>query len=186
MDTVAQQTQKQMDQSVAILMEDLSTIRAGKAHPQLIEHLRIRVYGGTTELSLAELATITNADAKTLVITPFDQSIGNEIEKGLQQANLGFTIARDGGIIRVITPPMTQERREEFIKLARTKTEGVNVMIRQARQEAMINIRGQEQKGDLSEDEKFRLEKDIQRITDDHTKQAEEILERKISELTTV
>ncbi|MBI4137423.1 ribosome recycling factor [Candidatus Roizmanbacteria bacterium] len=186
MDKTIQQAQKQMDQAITILREDLGTIRAGRASAGLIEHVRIKVYGGSTELSLAELATISSSDAKTMVVTPFDQSVIDEIERGLTQANLGLTVTQDGQIIRVVVPPMTEERRQEFIKLAKTKTEGVHVMIRQARQEAMNHIKNQEQQGDISEDEKFRFEKEVQKMTDDKTKEANEILERKVQELTTL
>ena len=175
-----------MDQTIDILREDLGTIRAGRANPQMIEHVKISVYGGTTQLTLSELATISVSDAKTIVLTPFDQSIANEIEKGIQQANLGVTVARDGMVIRIITPPMSEERREEFIKLAKIKTEGVHVMIRQARQDTMNEIKKFQQQGELSEDEKFRLEKEIQKVTDEKTKEADSILESKIAELQNV
>ncbi|MCR4263275.1 MAG: ribosome recycling factor [Candidatus Roizmanbacteria bacterium] len=186
MDKTIQQAQKQMSQALTILREDLGTIRAGRASSSLIEHVRMKVYGGTTELTLAELATISSSDAKTMVVTPFDQSIIDEIERGLTQANLGLTVSQDGQIIRVVVPPMTEERRQEFIKLAKTKTEGVHIMIRQARQEAMNQVKNQEQNGEISEDEKFRLEKEVQKMTDEKTKEADSILERKVNELETL
>lgn len=186
MDKTLQQAQKQMTQAISILREDLGTIRAGRASGSLIEHVRIKAYGGTTELSLAELATISSSDAKTMVVSPFDQSIISEIERGLNQANLGLTVSQDGQIIRVVVPPMTEERRQEFTKLAKTKTEGVHVMIRQARQEAMNQIKNMEQQNEISEDEKFRFEKEIQKLTDDKTKEADGLLEKKVTELTTL
>src|SRR3989344_7384865 len=145
MDTILQNTQQEMAQAIAILKEDLGTIRAGRAHPQLVEHLKIKAYGGSQELTLAEMATISASDPKTIVITPFDQSVAEEIERGIAQANLGVTVIRDGAIIRVIIPPMTEERRDEFIKLAKTKTEGIHVMIRQARQEVMNQVKNKQQ-----------------------------------------
>ncbi|KKR49346.1 MAG: Ribosome-recycling factor [Microgenomates group bacterium GW2011_GWC1_41_8] len=186
MDKTLQNAQKQMSQAITILREDLGTIRAGRASAALIEHVRIKVYGGSTELSLTELATISSSDAKTMVVSPFDQSIIDEIERGLTQANLGLTVSQDGQIIRVLVPPMTEERRQEFIKLAKTKTEGVHVMIRQARQEAMNQIKNKEQQSEISEDEKFRFEKEVQKITDEKTKEADDILNRKVNELVTL
>lgn len=186
MDKLTSDLHQKMDKAIQILSQDLGTIRAGRASAALVEHTRVKVYGGSTELSVAELASITASDPKTLIITPFDVSIADELERGLQQANLGVTIARDGAVLRLIVPPLTSERREEFVKLAKTKAEGVKVMIRQIRQEAINKIRDQFSAKDITEDQKFRFEKDIQKETDDQTAQADELLEKKVEELTTV
>lgn len=175
-----------MDKALQILSQDLGTIRAGRASAALVEHTRVKVYGGSTELSIAEVASISVSDPKTMLLTPFDVSITDEIERGLNQANLGMTVARDGELIRLIVPPLTQERREEFVKLAKTKTEGVRVMIRQIRQEAMNKVRDQATAKTIGEDQKFRFEKDIQKETDEKVEKADELLENKVTELTTV
>lgn len=183
---IEQQAKDQMDKALAILRQDLGSIRAGHANPALVDHVRIKVYGGTTELSLSELATITTADSQTLLITPFDISVIDEIERGIGQANLGLTAHQDGGNIRLVVPKLTQERREEFVKLAKTKTEGVRVMIRQARQDAMTKIHKQEEDKDISEDQKFALEKQIQKLTDEHSDEADRLLAKKEKELITL
>jgi ribosome recycling factor len=180
------QIKQKMDKALQILSQDLGTIRAGRATPALIEHTRVKVYGGSTELSIAELASITASDPKTLIVTPFDVSIADEIERGLNQANLGVTVSRDGEIIRLVVPPLTQERREEFVKLARTKTEGVRIMIRQIRQEAVNTVRNDFSAKTITEDQKYKMEKDIQKETDDKIVRADELLENKVQELTTV
>jgi len=172
-----------MDKAVQILVQDLATIRAGRANPSLLDHIKIKAYGGTTELTVAELANIATSDAKTITLTPFDQSVLEELEHGLRQANLGVTVAVDGSMIRVVVPPMTEERREEFIKLANMKTEGVRVMLRQIRHEAINKIRDMLQNKEIPEDEKFRLEKEVQKSTDDAVSQAESLLKKKVEEL---
>src|SRR3989344_2594421 len=108
MDSIILETSQKMDKAVQILLQDLGSIRAGRASAALVEHVRIKAYGGTTELSVAELATIAASDSKTLVITPFDNSVIDELERGLSQANLGLTVAQDGEHVRVVVPPLTQ------------------------------------------------------------------------------
>lgn len=186
MDPIISELKQKMDKALQILSQDLGTIRAGRATSALVEHIKIKAYGGSTELTIAELATISSSDPKTLVITPFDNSTIEEIEKGLQLANLGLTVARDGEIIRVIIPSLTSERREEFVKLAKTKTEGVRVMVRQIRQEAMNKVRDQLAAKTIGEDVKFRHEKEIQKETDEKIERVDEILENKVKELTTI
>jgi ribosome recycling factor len=176
----------QMGKAVEVLRADLGTIRAGRANPAILEHVRIKVYGGTQELTVAELGTITNQDAQTLIVTPFDQSIIDELDRGLMQANLGLTVSQDGQTIRVVTPPLTQERREEFIKLAKSKTEGVKIMVRQIRQDQMNLVRKKEQDKEIAEDERFRLEKEIQKIVDETMESLDALLTQKTTELQTL
>lgn len=175
-----------MQKALEILREDLGTIRAGRANAALIENIRMKVYGGSQELSLKELATISVSPPQAITVTPFDVSIIEEIERGLLQANLGLSVAQDGEIIRVKLPALTEERRQEFIKLAKTKSEGVRVMIRQIRHEVINNVRRWLAEKEIAEDEKFRLEKEIQKITDEVMEEVEGVLKRKIGELETV
>jgi len=186
MNPTLSELKQKMDKALQILSQDLGTIRAGRASAALVEHTRVKVYGGSTELAISEIASIAATDPKTLVLTPFDVSITDEIEKGLNQANLGVTVARDGEVIRLIVPPLTQERREEFVKLAKTKAEGVKVMVRQIRQDAMNKIKDQFAAKTITEDQKFAFDKEVQKETDDRTEKADELLESKVNELTTV
>lgn len=186
MDQVLTQLQKKMAKAIQILNQDLGTIRAGRANPSLIDSVRVKAYGGTQDLTVAELATIATVDATTMSVTPFDPSIIDELDRGLQQANLGLTIAQDGQFIRVVVPQMTEERRQEFVKLARTKAEGVRIMIRQIRQDAINEVRHSAQQKEIGEDEKFRLEKEIQKITDEHMEKVESLVSAKVHELETV
>ena len=146
-----------------ILKTDLGTIRTGRATPSLVENLVIPVYGGSAKMRVMELATIGTLDTQTLVITPFDKSIINEVQKGIQEANTGLSPVVDSGVIRISLPPLSQERREELIKLMHHKLENGRVMTRQARHEAMEEVKKLE---GVSEDEIERLEKEVQKVID--------------------
>ena len=141
MDPLAQETKKRIDKVLDVLKGDLSTLRTGRATPSLVENVVINAYGGTARLKVMELATIGASDTKTLMITPFDPSIIHEIQKGIEAANAGLTPVVDGNIIRINIPPLSQERREELIKAMKQKLENGRIMIRQARHEAMDQIK---------------------------------------------
>ena len=164
MDPLAQETNKRIEKILDVLKGDLSTIRTGRATPSLVESIIINAYAGTARLKVMELATIGVVDSKTLIITPFDPSIINEIQKGIEAANAGFTPVVDSMVIRISIPPLSQERREELIKAMKHKLENGKVMVRQARHEAMIDIK-KEFEG--REDDVKRLEKEVQRIIDE-------------------
>jgi ribosome recycling factor len=164
MDPLAQETKKKIEKVLDVLKGDLSTIRTGRATPALVESIIINAYAGTARLKVMELATIGTVDAKTLIITPFDPSIINEIQKGIEAANAGFTPVIDGGLIRISIPPLSQERREELIKAMKHKLENGKVMVRQVRHEAMDRIK-KEFEG--REDDIKRLEKEVQKIVDE-------------------
>jgi ribosome recycling factor len=164
MDPLAQETKKKIEKVLDILKGDLSTIRTGRATPALVENIIISAYGGTARLRVMELATIGAIDNKTLLITPYDPSIINEIQKGIEAANAGFTPISDGNLIRISIPPLSQERREELIKAMRHKLENGKVMVRQVRHEAMDTIK---KEFEVREDYIKRLEKEVQKLVDD-------------------
>lgn len=182
-DLLLNQTRDQMKKAVEITRLDLSTIHSGRATPGLVENITIAVYGGSQHLKVMELATITTMDSKTIVISPFDPSIITEIEKGLLEANSGLTPVVDGEVIRISIPPLSQERREEYIKLARTKLEGGRIMIRQARHEAMHKLKMSEENNEISEDQKSQGEKHIQDLTDEMIAELDGMGNRKEAEL---
>ncbi|MEK9178317.1 MAG: ribosome recycling factor [Patescibacteria group bacterium] len=156
------EAQQKMQKAMQSLSSDLSTVRTGRAAPSLVENIVVSVYGGSTRLKVLELATIGAQDPQTLVITPFDGSIIEEIRKGIMEANVGLNPVVDGPLIRISIPPLSQERREELIHLMKQKLEAGRIMIRQIRHEAMADIK----KANLPEDETSRLEKEVQGMTD--------------------
>lgn len=172
-------TREHMRKALEILSADLATIRTGKAAPALVENISVSVYGGSTKLRIMELATVSAADASSLVITPFDVSIIEEIRKGIMESGSGLNPASDGQVIRINIPPLSEERRKELIHMMHQKLESGHVMIRQLRHEAMTDLK----KGDLPEDENDRLEKEIQKATDDFTAEIDALGKKKEEEL---
>lgn len=176
-DPITNHARDQMKKAIEVTATDLTTIRSGRATPALVENIIVSVYDNTQKLKVMELATITTADAKTLIIAPFDPSIIAEIERGLIAANTGLTPVVDGEIIRISLPPLSEERRQEYMKLARTKLEGGRIMVRQVRAEAMKDLK------DFPEDERKHGEKVIQELTDEMIAEIDTMGERKEAEL---
>ncbi|MBI2465409.1 ribosome recycling factor [Candidatus Shapirobacteria bacterium] len=177
------ETKVNMEKVLEVLKTDVATVRTGRATPSLVEHITISVYGGSTRLKVMELATIGTQDTQTLLITPFDHTIINEIQKGIQEANVGLSPVVDGQIIRISIPPLSQERREQLIHLMKQKLENGRIMVRQVRQEAMHDIKKQYNEKAISEDEMVRLEKEVQRLTDDTISEIDTLGKRKEEEL---
>jgi ribosome recycling factor len=180
MDPFVANTKKRIDKVLDILKGDLATIRTGRATPSLVENIVINAYGGSAKLKVMELATIGSTDAKTLVVTPFDMATINEIQKGIESANVGFHPSIDGNLLRISIPPLSQDRREELIKAMKHKLENGKVMVRQVRHDAMEEIK-KEHEG--VEDDIKRLEKDVQRVVDETIVEIESIGKQKETEL---
>ncbi len=180
MDPLVASTKKRIEKVLEVIKGDLSTLRTGRASPLLIENLVLCVYGGSTKLKVMELATVGVTDARTLIITPFDPSIIQEIQKGIQEANIGFTPVVDGHLIRISIPQLSQERREELIKAMRHKLENGKIMVRQVRHEAMIEIK---KEFEDREDDVKRLEKEVQKLVDETMEIIEDFGKQKEKEL---
>ncbi len=183
MDNLIPQTSSKMQKALELLTIDLGSIRTGRATPSLVDNVEVNVYGGTTRMKMMELATIAASDSQTLTITPFDPSIIEEIQKGLMEANLGFTPSNDGHLIRINIPSLTTERREELVHLLKQRLENGRILIRQARQEALKELKNA---NELSEDELERMEKEIQRLTDEFMGKIDNLGSTKEKELITI
>lgn len=187
MDQLVNQTQQKMGKVLTVLREDLATVRTGRATPSLVEHIVINAYGGPpaggTRLKVMELATIHTSDPQTLIITPFDASIVGEIQKGILEANVGLTPMIEGTIIRITVPSLSEERRRELTKLMQQKLENGRIMIRQVRQEAMSQIKKQGVAKVISEDEMVRIEKEVQRVTVEASREIDALGKKKEEEL---
>lgn len=175
-----------MIKAIEVVKGEMQTVRTGRVAPSLIENVTVAVYGGSQHLSIKELATITTSDARTILIVPFDPSLVEEILRGLAGANLGFNPQSDGHNIRIILPPLTSERREEYIKLVKAKAEGGRIMIRQVRHEAMAQLKRKQVSKEIDEDTRARSEKRIQEYTDEFIAEIDGILSRKEEEIRTV
>lgn len=172
-------TRENMQKALEILKADIATIRTGKAAPSLVENIMVSVYNGTAKLRVMEVATVNAQDPQTLVLTPFDASIIEEIRKGIMESGAGLNPASDGQILRISIPPLSEERRQELIHLMNQKLENGRVMIRQIRHEALSDLK----KGELPEDENERLEKEVQRATDEFVAEIDSLGKKKEEEL---
>ncbi len=168
-----------MRKALEVLHSDIATIRTGKAAPSLVENIVVSVYNGASRLKVMEVATVNATDPQSLVLTPFDASIIEEIRKGIMESGAGLNPSSDGQVLRISIPPLSEERRGELIHLMHQKLESGHIMIRQIRHEAMSDLK----KGDLPEDESSRLEKEIQRATDDFIVQIDALGRKKEEEL---
>lgn len=172
-------TREQMRKALEVLHSDIATIRTGKAAPSLVENIVVSVYNGASRLKVMEVATVNATDPQSLVLTPFDASIIEEIRRGIMESGAGLNPSSDGQVLRISIPPLSEERRGELIHLMRQKLENGHIMIRQIRHEAMSDLK----KGDLPEDESSRLEKEIQRATDEFISEIDTLGKRKEEEL---
>lgn len=177
------EVQEKMGKALEIIRQDLATIRTGRATPALVENVILSVYEGTQKLKIAELATISTSDPRTLVITPFDPSIIEEINKGILEANIGLTPVIEGQLIRITIPPLSEERRQEYIKLAKSKLEAGRIMIRQIRHDFMSDLKRKFEAKEISEDDRRRQEKDLQDLTDKYIAEIDDLGRRKEEEL---
>lgn len=172
-----------MQKAVEFTRGEMGTIRTGRANPALVENVIINAYGGTARLRVVELATISVAEGHQLVISPYDQSIAGDIRRDLEAANLGVTPVLDNGVIRMTFPPLTEERRLEFVKLLHVKLEDGRVKVRQIRHEKMSEFKRLFEEGTLPEDDRFSLEKELQEVTDKMMEKIEEMGKVKQTEL---
>lgn len=178
MDLVSEARDK-MAKVIDVMKNDLATVRTGRATPALVENIVIAAYGGTQRLKVVELAHVASLDPHTLTISPYDASIIGEIQKGIQEANVGLSPVIDGTLVRISIPPLSEERRKELVHLLLQKLEGGKIQVRQVRHDAMNDIK----KDDLPEDETSRMEKEIQKLTDETISEIEALGKKKEEEL---
>ena len=170
-----------MSNAISHLEKKLLNIRAGKANPNMLTNVFVDYYGTSTPIS--QVANVNTPDGRTLIIQPWDKSMLQEIEKGIEVANLGFNPMNNGENIIINVPVLTEERRRELVKQAKIEVEEAKIAIRNARKDANNEIKKSE---DFSEDLKKNSELDIQEITDNNIKKVDTILEKKQSEIMTL
>ncbi|WP_049757190.1 ribosome recycling factor [Ammonifex degensii] len=170
-----------MKKAVEHFKKDLAAIRTGRASPALLEKVMVDYYGVPTPVN--QLATITAPEPRLLVIQPWDRSIINEIEKAILKSDLGLTPNNDGQVIRLILPQLTQERREELVRVARKRAEEARVAIRNIRREANDELKEKQKKENVSEDEIKRLQGEVQKLTEKYIKEVDNLLAAKEKEI---
>lgn len=185
-DSIYKDFRQKAEKSIAYVTQELRQIRTGQATPSLIEDLLITAYGGQAKLTLREAASIGTEGPTTLVIDPFDPSIVSDIERAIIASPLQLSPKVEGKIIRITTPPLTQEQRETFAKLAGQKVEEGKIQIRMARDDARKHIKALIDDKAISEDEKFRAEKEIDTLTKEYTDKLDELRKRKHEDIMSV
>lgn len=170
-----------MEKAVEAMKREFSELRSGRANPKMVEGIRVNYYG--TPTLLKEIATIGVPEARMLVISPYDPSSVGEIEKAVLQADLGITPMNDGKIIRLVVPPLSEERRQELIKIVRKITEEGKVSVRTIRKNGRDKIKDLEKNKEISEDDKYRAEEKLQKLTDSYIEKLEKLFEAKEKEL---
>jgi len=172
------------DKAIEYLKQDITSLRTGRATPALVEDITVEAYG--TKQPLKSLASISVADARTLNIEPWDKSVIGDIERAINASQLGINPVNDGKLLRLPLPDLTQDRRAELIKVLHQKLEGAKIAIRKLREEAKKGIETAEKNKEVSEDEKYALTDNLEKMVKDYNEKVKVIGEEKEKEITTV
>jgi ribosome recycling factor len=183
-DDVLADAKDRMGKAVEALRKELATIRTGRAHPGLIEHLRVDYYGAPTPLN--QLATINVPEPRLLTIQPWDQQSLGAIEKAILKSDLGLNPSNDGNIIRLVIPQLTEERRKELAKVVRKKVEEGRVAVRNVRRDRHDELRRLQREKEISEDAQYLAQEELQKLTDGFIQEVERVGEEKEAELLAV
>lgn len=179
-DFILDSAKEAMNKAIDHLVKELRSIRAGKASPSMLVNIQVDYYGSSTPLS--QVANVSTPDARTITIQPWEKNMLQEIEKAIMLANIGFNPMNNGDNIIISVPPLTEERRKDLVKQAKSEAEHAKVGVRNARKDANNDIK----KSDVSDDMKKNAEADIQTLTDQFIKQVDEKLAVKEKEIMTV
>jgi ribosome recycling factor len=175
------EAEDKMEKAVSVAKEDFGTIRTGRANPSMFAKITVDYYGTPTPVN--QLASFHVADARMLTLTPYDKGSLPGIEKAIRDSDLGVNPTNDGNVIRVVFPQLTEERRKEFIKVARHKAEDARVSVRNVRRHAKDSLDRLQKDGDAGEDDVRRAEKQLEDVTHRYVGQIDELLKHKESEL---
>lgn len=180
-DEILKDAEVRMSKSVDALRTDLTKIRTGRAHPSLLDHLTVEYYGAETPLS--QVANISVEDSRTLSITPWEKDMVAAIEKSIMKSDLGLNPASAGTVIRIPMPQLTEERRQDLVRVVRNEAEGARVAVRNIRRDANSDFKDLLKEKEITEDERRSAEDDIQKYTDAFIKKIDDVLAAKEKEL---
>ncbi|MGZ4609037.1 MAG: ribosome recycling factor [Actinomycetes bacterium] len=175
------EAEEKMEKAVSVAKEDFTSIRTGRANPSMFNKILVDYYGAPTPVN--QLASFHVADARMLTLTPYDKSALGAVEKAIRDSDLGVNPTNDGAIIRVVFPQLTEERRKEFIKVARTKAEDSKIAIRNIRRHAKDSLDKLQKDGEAGEDDVTRAEKELEKVTHKYVAEIDELLRHKETEL---
>lgn len=181
LEEIKQETLERMEKSISSLESSLQKIRTGRANPSLLDAIQIDYYGNMTPLS--QVSNISVQDAKTLLISPWEKNLVQDIEKAIQSSDLGINPATSGDVIRVILPDLTEETRRDLIKVAKSEAENSKIALRNQRRDANGLLKEYLKEKEISEDDERRGQEIIQNLTDDFISKVEQLLELKEKDL---
>ena len=175
---------QRMGKSVEALSHELAKVRTGRAHPSLLDHITVSYYGSETPLN--QVANVNVEDARTLAISPWEKSMVQAVEKAIMNSDLGLNPNTAGTVIRVPLPPLTEERRKDLIRVVRQEAEQARVAVRNIRRDANHDLKDLVKEKLVSEDDERRAEEEVQKLTDQHVKKVDELLEKKEEDLMSI
>ncbi len=170
-----------MDKTLNVYSEDLQAVRAGRANPSILDKIMVDYYGVPTPIP--QLGNVSVPEARTLLIQPWDMGVVKEVEKAILKSELGINPNNDGKTIRLTFPPLTEERRKELVKDIHKRAEEAKVAIRSIRRDAIESYKTQKKNSEITEDDLKEIEKDIQNLTDQYSKEIDTILAKKEKEI---
>ncbi len=180
-ENIKENAKTKMEKSASLLAQELSKLRTGRATPALLDGIKVEYYGST--LPLNQVSSINIPEPRLIILQPWDKTALDAIEKAIYKSAIGLTPNNDGNVIRLPIPPLTTERREELVKLTQKLGEDTKVAIRNIRREANTEIKKEEKDKKISEDESFKSQEVIQKITDEFIEKVDEILKKKEKEI---
>jgi ribosome recycling factor len=180
-DSALKAATEKMDKAISVLKDELAGVRTGRATPALLQRVVVDYYG--TPVPIQQLASFSVPEPRTLVISPFDRNAISAMEKAIMGSDLGITPGNDGTVIRLSFPPLTEERRKELIKLVHHRGEEGRVAVRNIRRHSKEELERLERDGGISEDDLVRSEKELQKLTDKHISDIDEVVAHKDAEL---
>ena len=181
LDDIKKDARERMTKCVQTFQADMKKLRTGRAHPSLIEHLKVDYYGNDTPLN--QVANIAVEDGRTLVVSPWEKTMVQPIEKAIHKSDLGLNPMTAGTVIRIPMPALTEERRRDITKVLRQDAEGARVAVRNVRRDVLADIKELLKEKEISQDDEKRAEVEIQKLTDKHIADIEQALQAKEKEV---
>lgn len=181
MEQVFKDIEKRMGNTIEVLKQEMATLRAGRANPSLLDKVHVEYYGVPTPLN--QVANISAPEPRMLLVQPWDKGIIGDVERAILKSDLGLNPNNDGNIIRINIPQLTQERRQDLVKVVKKNGEETKVSIRNVRRDANDTLKKAEKKGDISEDDFRRFQDEVQEVTNKYTQQVDDVVNRKEAEI---
>jgi len=181
---VKKSADQRMQKSIETLKADLAKVRTGRAHPGMLDHVTVEYYGNPT--ALTQVANVTLIDSRTLGVQPWEKKMISVVEKAIREADLGLNPSTQGDVIRVPTPPLTEERRREMVKLVKTEAEDAKIAIRNIRRDANEQLKRLLKDKACSEDDERRAQDEVQKLTDKFVLEVDKLVVDKEKEVLTV